>query len=110
MRRIGVLNPFAENDPEARTENRAFRDALRKLGWLEGHNISIDYRWAAGDVGRISTYAKELVGLAPDLIVARSTPVTGSLLHETSTIPIVFVGVSDPVGSGFVGSMARPGG
>jgi putative ABC transport system substrate-binding protein len=110
MRRIGALIPLAESDAEAQTEVTAFREGLQQLGWMDGRNARIDIRWAAGDVGRIRTYAKELVALQPDVILARTTPVTAALLQETRTIPIVFVGPSDPVGAGFAASMARPGG
>jgi putative ABC transport system substrate-binding protein len=110
VRRIGVLIPLAENDTEGQTEVTAFRERLRRLGWINGRSAQIEIRWAAGDVGRIRTYAKELVALRPDVILARTTPVTAALLQETLTIPIVFVGPSDPVGAGFAASMARPGG
>jgi ABC-type uncharacterized transport system substrate-binding protein len=107
---IGVLIPLAETDTEAQTELAAFRKELQRLGWTEGRNARIETRWAAGDVDRIQAYAKELVTLKPDVILARTTPVTAALLRETRTIPIVFVGPSDPVGAGFAASMARPGG
>ena len=110
LRRVGVLTPFAETDVEVQSEVAAFRRSLEQRGWFDGRNVKIDYRWAAGDVNRIKTYAQELVGLAPNVILARATPVTTALLRETHTIPIVFVNVSDPVGAGFVQSMARPGG
>ena len=110
MRLIGVLIPLAETDAEAQTELTAFRNELQRLGWTEGRNARIETRWAGGDIVRIQTYAKELVTLKPDVILARTTPVTAALLRETRTIPIVFVGPSDPVGSGFAASMARPGG
>jgi putative ABC transport system substrate-binding protein len=110
VRRIGILIPLAENDAEAQTEVAAFREALRRLGWINGRNARIDTRWAGSDARRIRTHAKELVGLHPDVILARTTAVTAALLKETGTIPIVFVGPSDPVGAGFAASMARPGG
>ena len=110
MRRIGVLIPFAENDAEERAMVAAFRNALRHLGWTEGRNLQIDYRWAAGDIALIRTFAKELVELQPDAIFARTTPVVAALVKETRTVPIVFAVVSDPVGDGFVASLARPGG
>jgi putative ABC transport system substrate-binding protein len=110
MRRIGALTPFAEGDAVAQADVTAFRERLQQLGWTDGRNVRVDYRWAAGEVGRIRTYAKELVALQPDVILARTTPVTAALLQETRTIPIVFVGVSDPVGAGFAASIARPGG
>ena len=109
-RHIGVLTPFNERDPEVRSRVSAFQEALREAGWVEGRNIRIDYRWAAGDLDRIRAYAAEIVGLAPEAILGASTPVLAALRKETQTIPIVFTGVSDPVGVGFVASLARPGG
>jgi putative ABC transport system substrate-binding protein len=110
MRLIGVLMGFAESDPDARSWLATFRDALTKLGWTEGNNLRIELRWATSDTDRIRTLARELVDLRPDAILSQTTPVTGALAHETQTIPIVFVTVSDPVGSGFMASLARPGG
>jgi putative ABC transport system substrate-binding protein len=110
VRRIGLLIPFAEGDAEAQSQVSAFRSALRQLGWTEGRNLRIDYRWAAGDSARIRTLAKELVDSRPDVIFARTTPVTTALARETRTVPIVFAVVSDPVGDGLVASLARPGG
>ena len=110
VRRIGLLIPFAESDVDAQAQIAAFQEALRALGWSEGRNVRIDYRWAAQDPARIRTFAKELVELQPDVILARTTPVTVALLKETRTIPIVFAVVSDPVGDGLVASLARPGG
>jgi len=108
--RIAVLTPFNDRDTEGRSRVSAFREALREAGWVEGRNIRIEYRWAAGDPDRIRAYAAEIVGLAPEAILANSTPVLAALRKETQTIPIVFSGVSDPVGVGFVASLARPGG
>jgi putative ABC transport system substrate-binding protein len=111
MWRVGVLMGYAENDPEARAWVVAFRVGLQKLGWTEGHNIRIDYRWAkAGDVEPRQRFAKELVALQPDLILSNNTPTTAALLQQTRTIPVVFAFAADPVGSGFVASLARPGG
>jgi putative ABC transport system substrate-binding protein len=110
MRRIGVLIPFAESDTDAQAQVRAFQEAFQKLGWQEGRNIRIDYRWTGGDVDRIRTFAKEIVELHPDVILGRSTPVIAALLKESRTVPIVFVVVSDPVGEGFIATMAKPGG
>lgn len=110
FRRIGVLIPLAESDAEAQTEVAAFRDELQRLGWIRGRNVELEIRWAAGDVEKITAYAKELVALQPDVIVSRTTPATAALLQQTHTIPIVFIGPSDPVGAGFVTSLARPGG
>jgi putative tryptophan/tyrosine transport system substrate-binding protein len=110
MRRIGVLMAYAESDPAAQAWVAAFREELLKLGWVEGRNIRIDTRWATADVELIQRFAKELVALQPELVVSTSTPSTASLLQQTHTIPIIFTNVSDPVGSGFVASLPRPGG
>jgi putative ABC transport system substrate-binding protein len=110
VRRIGVLMGLAENDPEAQPRVVAFREELLKQGWAEERNVQIDFRWAVGDARQIRAFAKELIELQPDVLVAHSTPVTAALLHQTHTIRIVFVQVGDPVGSGFVQSFARPGG
>jgi putative ABC transport system substrate-binding protein len=110
LKRIGLLIPFAAADSEAQSQIAAFRDALRERGWIEGRNLRIDYRWAAGDAARIRTLARELVDLQPVVIFARTTPVTAALARETRTIPIVFAIVSDPVGDGLVASLASPGG
>jgi putative tryptophan/tyrosine transport system substrate-binding protein len=109
-RRIGVLMPYAESDPFGRSLVAAFRASLGKLGWVEGRYLQIDLRWAAGNVERMRTFAKELIDLRPDAILAASTPVTGALASQTRTIPIVFALVSDPIGSGFAASLSRPGG
>ena len=109
MRRIGVLVGLAENDPEMKQRLAGFRQGLEKLGWSEGVNVRIDYRFApAGTQAHL--LARELVALQPDVILAQSTPATAALKPETSTIPIVFAGVADPIGSGFVASLSRPGG
>src|SRR5262249_9071690 len=110
MRRVGILMGYAEGDPEAQVLLSALLGPLAQLGWTEGRNLRIDYRWAVGDVERMRTLARELIALQPDMIVANTTPVTGALYQETRTVPIVFVIVSDPVGAGFVASLARPGG
>jgi putative tryptophan/tyrosine transport system substrate-binding protein len=110
MRRIGVLMGYAESDPEAQTLVQTFHQALRGLGWRDGENLQIEYRWGAGEPAQIQAVARELVASRPDLILANTTPVTRALQRETKTIPIVFVIVSDPVGDGFVSSLARPGG
>jgi ABC-type uncharacterized transport system substrate-binding protein len=110
IRRIGVLIPLADTDREALKELAVFRKELQRLGWTEGRNAKTEVRWAAGDLSEIRAYAKDLVTLKPDVIVARTTAVTAALLNETRTIPIVFVGPSDPIGAGFAASMARPGG
>ena len=111
VRRIGVLMGFAESDPVGQTYVTAFREELRKLGWAEGRNIRIDTRWAeAGDAEARQRFAKELVALEPDLILSHNTPTTPALQQQTRTIPVLFAIVSDPVGTGFVASFARPGG
>jgi len=110
MRRIGVLMGFPESDPQAQSFIAAFRDGLQKLGWTDGRNIRIDTRWPGFDAESRQRFAKELVALQPDLILSHTTPTTAALLQETRTIPIVFATVTDPVGSGFVPSLARPGG
>ena len=110
MRRIGALMGIAENDVDAKVRAVALRQGLHELGWIEGRNVSIEYRWAAADQERMAAYAAELVAFAPDLILANTTPVLVALKKATSTIPIVFVNVVDPVGRGFVASLARPGG
>jgi putative tryptophan/tyrosine transport system substrate-binding protein len=111
IRRIGVLMAHAEDDVEFKAFVAAFRDGLEKLGWSEGLNIHIDFRWGALDdaAGRERS-AKELLTLQPEVILTQNTPPTGSMLQQTRTIPVVFVIVADPVGSGFVESLARPGG
>jgi putative tryptophan/tyrosine transport system substrate-binding protein len=110
IRRIGVLMPTDENDPALKTYVSAFTQALADLGWTDGRNVRMDFRWAGGDINRIRAFAQELVGLQPDIIVASSTPVTAALQQETRTIPIVFVTVSDPVVSGFVAALNQSGG
>jgi putative ABC transport system substrate-binding protein len=109
MRRIGVLIGFAESDPDVQSWLAAFRGALAKLGWTEGSNLRIELRWA-GDPDRMKTFAKELVDLRPDAILSVTTPVTGALVRETQTIPIVIATVADPISSGFVTNLGRPGG
>ena len=110
MRRIGVLVGSAESDPESVPRVTAFERGLAELGWASGRKVLIDYRWAAGDYAHMQVLARELVELQPDVLLASSTPVVAALARETGTIPIVFVVVSDPVGSGFIESLARPGG
>ena len=110
MRRIGVLMPLAEDDPEGQSRLRAFVQGLQQLGWTDGRNLRIDIRWGAGDAERIRRYAAELAALAPDVILAGGGAVIPSLLQATRTVPIVFVNVADPVGAGYVNSLARPGG
>ncbi|MGC2069872.1 MAG: ABC transporter substrate-binding protein [Pseudolabrys sp.] len=111
MRHIGVLMAHAESDPEFQTYVSAFRERLQKLGWTEGRNIQLDFRWGALDDAEMrQRSALELIALKPDLIVTQNTPPTASMLQQTRTIPVVFVIVADPLGSGFVKSLARPGG
>src|SRR5262245_5242904 len=110
VRRIGVLMELAASDSQARSNIAALQRGLRGLGWLEGSNLGIEYRWAPDDPVLVWKFAKELVELRPDVIVAHSSPVVATLLGQTRNIPIVFVSISDPVGEGFVASFARPGG
>ena len=110
MRRIGVLTNLAADDPVGQVRNTAFAQALAQLGWTIGQNLRIEYRWAAGDAERIRRYAAELVALAPDVMLATGAAGVAPMLHATRTVPIVFVLVPDPVGAGFVDSLARPGG
>src|SRR5215213_4483403 len=98
LRRLGILVTTSENDPEWKTERRAFLEAMQSLGWTDGANVRIDYRFAAGDRDRLAASGKELGGLKPDVLLARSTTAVRALIAETRTIPIVFVSVSDPVG------------
>jgi putative ABC transport system substrate-binding protein len=110
MRRVGVLMGFGENDPDGRTDLAEFMHVLAELGWTDGRNLQMDIRWSGASTDRIRMFAKELVELRPDVIVAHSTPVTAELRRATRIMPIVFVSVSDPVGDGFVASLSRPGG
>jgi putative ABC transport system substrate-binding protein len=109
VRQVGVLMGPAESDPEGQSEIVAFRQGLQKLGWT-GRNVRIAYRWAAGDADRMRTFASELIALKPDAVLAVTTPAVAALLGETRSIPIVFVRVADPIRSGFVNSLAHPGG
>jgi putative ABC transport system substrate-binding protein len=108
--RIGMLMGQPEGDPENASRIAAFRLALGKLGWSEGRNLLIDMRWGAGDPDRMRTHGKELSGLAPDIVVAESTPATAALRQEARGVPIVFLQVANPIGAGFVASLAHPGG
>jgi putative ABC transport system substrate-binding protein len=110
VRRIGVLMNLTANDPVSRARLAAFLQGLQKLGWTDGRNVQIDTRWAAGDAGRFRQYAAELVALAPDVILASTSPSVAALQQASRTVPIVFANVTDPVGQGFVASLARPGG
>jgi putative ABC transport system substrate-binding protein len=108
-RRIGVLMHLAADDPEGQTRLAAFLQGLQDAGWAVGHNVTIDVRWAAADVETMKRFAKELVALQPDLFFTSSTPATGAMVQATHTIPVIFVLVADPVGSGYVASLPRPG-
>jgi putative tryptophan/tyrosine transport system substrate-binding protein len=109
MRRIGVLEETAEDDKERNSQFAKFREGLASFGWVEGRTVHIEHRFAGADAGRYQPLAKELVALQPEVILAVSTPVTAALQRETNVIPIVFLGVSDPIGSGFAANLARPG-
>ena len=110
VRRIGVLFSFAEDDPESMVRRAAFEQALRELGWINGGNLQIDYRWVGGDPELIRKFVPELVASAPDIIVTSGTFPTAPMVRATHNIPIVFTQVIDPVGAGFVKNMAQPGG
>jgi putative ABC transport system substrate-binding protein len=109
-RRIGVLMPFDENDPEGKLRYSAFTQALAGLGWTDGRNVRVDVRWTGDDFNRIRAAAQELVGLQPDIILPNGTPATAALQRETRTIPIVFANVADPVAGGIVSRLDRPSG
>ena len=110
VRRIGVLMGLDENDPEVKLRQSAFTQALADLGWTDGRNLQMDLRWGRADANRIRALAQELVGLQPDIIVTAGIPATVAVQRETRTIPIIFVGVADPVASGIVARLDRPSG
>jgi putative ABC transport system substrate-binding protein len=110
IRQIGLLSPFSENDSETKARLTAFKERLEQLGWTNGRNVRIEYRFSEGNIERTRAAAAELVALGPDVIVAYANPAVSALKPITSTIPIVFTQVSDPVGSGFVTNLAHPGG
>ena len=110
IQQIGLLSPFSENDPETKARLAAFKERLEKLGWSDGRNIKVEYRFSEGNPERTRAAATELVALSPDVIVAYANPAVSALKPVTSTVPIVFTQVSDPVGSGFVTDVAHPGG
>ena len=110
MQRVGVLMAIAADDPQSQRRMTAFVQGLQELGWTDGRNIRIDTRWTGGDTGRIRRQAAELVALTPDVILASGGAAVGALLEATRTTPIVFTLTVDPVGAGFVASLARPGG
>src|SRR6516165_9884882 len=109
VRRIGVLLPGVAADLETQNRLAAFQRGLHELGWTDGRNLRIDYRWGGGNADLIRSSAAELVALAPDILYAVAAAALGALLEATRTIPIVFVSVADPVGAGYVDSLARPG-
>jgi putative ABC transport system substrate-binding protein len=110
VRRIGVLMSTNENDPVAQSRVAAFREGLAESGWREGGNLAIEWRWSGGDIARTREQAAELVKLAPEVLLSNGTPATAALKQATTTIPIVFAVVNDPVAQGFIASMAHPGG
>ena len=110
MRRIAVMMPLAEDNPEARTRIAAFVQELQQLGWVVGRNLQIEFRWGVGDTDLSSKVAAELVASAPDVILVTASPATSALQLATRTVPIVFTMVADPVSAGFVSSLARPNG
>ena len=107
MRRVGVLMYLSESDSEVKGWITAFQEGLQQLGWTQGRNIRIEYRWGGGDQDRVRTYAAELVRMAPDVLFAAPTPALAALHRETSTLPIVFAQVSDPVKLGFVANRSK---
>jgi putative ABC transport system substrate-binding protein len=110
MRRIGALMPHVADNPQVQARNAAFLEGLRQSGWTVGRNVEVDYRWSAGMAGETHKYAAQLVALAPDVIFASGSASLGPLLQATRSVPIVFAIVPDPVGAGFVDSLAKPGG
>jgi len=110
MRRVGVLTPFPADDVEGQTRVTAFAQALQQAGWTLGQNLRLDYRWGDGKPDTMRKYTTELAALAPDVILANSSASVSALLEVTHTVPIVFAAVADPVGAGYVESLARPGG
>lgn len=110
IRRIGVLMGYASTDPEGQALLAEFTRHLAELGWAEGRNVRIDVRWGGSNVDLLHTFAKELIGLQPDVLLASSTPTTAALARETQTIPIIFTLIADPVGNRFVASLSHPGG
>ena len=109
-RRVGILSGLSENDPEGQSEIASFRQELERLGWTDGRNVQIAYRWGSGDADRTRAFGKELLAAQPQVMLAITTAAVTELLRETRTVPIVFIRVSDPVGSGFIASLANPGG
>jgi putative ABC transport system substrate-binding protein len=110
VRHIGMLMGYAEADPDTQARMAAFKEGLHQLGWKDGGNIQLTHRFGVGEIDRVRDYARELVDLNPDVIVCETTPTLKAVSDETSTIPIVFISVTDPVSTGFVPDLARPGG
>jgi putative ABC transport system substrate-binding protein len=110
VRHIGILMGYAESEPDTQARITAFKEALEQLGWKDGRNVKLAYRFGVGDIDRVHGYAKELVGSNPDLVVCETTPTLKAVAGQTTTIPIVFISVTDPVSDGFVAELARPGG
>ena len=110
IRRVAALMPYSANDPQSQNRNAAFLQALQQLGWIVGQNVEIDYRWSGGNEDDTRKYAAELVALGPDVIFTAGSAAIEPLRRATRTVPIVFALVPDPVGAGFVDSLARPGG
>ena len=110
VRHVGILMGYAQGDPDTQARINAFRQAFEQLGWKDGRNVAISYRFGVGEIDRVRGYARELVDAKPDLIVCETTPALKAVADQTATIPIVFVSVTDPVSNGFVAELARPGG
>ena len=110
VRHVGILMGYAEDDPDTQARIKAFKEAFEQLGWKDGHDVAFTYRFGVGEMGRVRDHARELVEAKPDLIVCETTPTLKALADQTTTIPIVFVSVTDPVSNGFVAELARPGG
>jgi len=110
MRRVGVLSALTADDPEGQARVAAFREALQKLGWTDGRNLQLDVRWSEGEAERLRKNAADFAALAPDVILAAGNSSIGALLQATRSVPVVFVTAADPVGAGFVDSLARPNG
>jgi putative ABC transport system substrate-binding protein len=110
VRTVGILMGYGENDPDTQVRIAAFKEAFDQLGWKDGHNVKLIYRFGVGEIDRVRGFAKELVELKPDLIVCETTPTLTAVADQTSTIPVVFISVTDPVSGGFVADLAHPGG
>ena len=110
VRRIGMLLGFSDTDPESPLRIETFRQTLERLGWKEGRNVHIDYRWAGADPKRLELHAKDLIRAMPDVVVAESTPAAAAVKQESQTTPIIFINAGNPIGSGLVASFTHPGG